>query len=226
MLRVLVLVGFKESGKSTFFDVASSIVPCQEIMLASRLKRACSKAFGVSEDDFTDQNKKENQAVFDEKIGGDESTLFDEAKLREVLRVFDLLTEDNVQKCLHTTGVKLETPRRMAQYVGTEVLRNNIDSDIHIKTAIPDMDSSKLNIVTDGRFPNEIDYFVNSSEMKATTIFILRPDKVPADLKNIHPSESHILSLGANCNHTLRNENYEEYKKDVSSLIAKITSEL
>ncbi|MEK2647484.1 hypothetical protein [Bdellovibrio sp. BCCA] len=218
-LMVVGLVALKESGKSTFFNVAQSLYPVQEIMLAGRLKQACSVAFGVPLNHFDDQNFKEKPAIFENP--GPDADLLTEERLRVILQIFGYPDEESFQKTKHTIGNRLPTPRRMAQFVGTEVMRDCIDPDIHIKKAIEKMDQFKINIVTDIRFANELGWFKNG-EYDFTSVHILRPDKTPQDLESAHPSEKNVLEVGKGCDHTIINEEYSAYKSGVKELIEKI----
>lgn len=77
---------------------------------------------------------------------------------------------------------------RILQYFGTEVMRNNLDSDIWTKLLINDwIKRGRPNcIITDCRFPNEADLV---KEHGGLMIRIFRPDNPSHNRDPNHPSE-------------------------------------
>ena len=215
--KIIALVALKESGKSTFFSEAKKIHNVKEIMLAARLKKACSEAFGVPEEHFSNQNHKEKPAIQNahERIHG---TVLTSKRLSVILEVFG--AEEYYDTVKGHIGTPLPTPRKMAQYIGTEVLRS-IDPDIHIKKAIEDLDKNKINIVTDVRFFNELEAFANDS-FDTVSVHIIRPDKTPEDLEAAHQSERDVLEVGKRCDIVIKNEDFEGYKEEVREALERI----
>jgi dephospho-CoA kinase len=91
------------------------------------------------------------------------------------------------------------TPRKLYQYFGTELLRDNFDDDIWIKLfkkRIETMQNNKI-VVTDVRFPNELSEirgFGEMDNMSSHLFNVIRPDHngVNVGISN-HASESHDL---------------------------------
>jgi hypothetical protein len=86
------------------------------------------------------------------------------------------------------------SPRKLFQYFGTELLRDNFDDDIWIKLfrkAVANIDSDRV-IITDMRFPNElkeVKAYSNSYAFKVT-----RPNYIGTNVGiSNHASESHDL---------------------------------
>ena len=70
------------------------------------------------------------------------------------------------------------TVRKLLQYIGTELFRENIDDSVWVKSLwykISD-DADNNYVVTDVRFPNELEYFRdNASEGQFLSIKVIRP---------------------------------------------------
>jgi len=58
------------------------------------------------------------------------------------------------------------TVRKLLQYIGTELFRDNIDDSIWVKSLWYKIQDDKCNnyVVTDVRFPNELQYFKDNAE--------------------------------------------------------------
>lgn len=63
----------------------------------------------------------------------------------------------NNSKLIALTGGKLSTPRELMQWLGTDVFRNQMDSDIWTKHLLHRMDEDSDVFITDGRFTNTFD---------------------------------------------------------------------
>ena len=70
------------------------------------------------------------------------------------------------------------TVRKLLQYVGTELFRENIDDAVWVKSLWYRIQDDKENnyVVTDVRFPNELQYFKdNAKDGEFTAIKVVRP---------------------------------------------------
>lgn len=194
-MKVIGLTGFAKSGKSTATQILKELGG-EEVAFAKHLKDVCSVVFGVPRDHFDDQAFKEvkfdfNRIILDHDIN-------------EILTYFEVPARFIPQAMLAHKGVELTSPRHVAQYIGTEVLRS-IDQDIHINMAfkLSASSSAKFLICSDMRFDNELKAVQKTDGL---TIGISRQKVVPADLQNLHPSEKEIPNLISRSDVEVKNE--------------------
>ena len=149
--KMVALCGAKGSGKSTVAKLleAELIAKRQKVQilsLADKLKNVCADVFEVDRSLFDDPELKEKElATF---------TFLDAAQINLILENFGIHDADYSRYVRPHVGVVLATPRYMAQYVGTEVLRSVCES-IHTTTMLMDWDMNTYGIVQDLRFENE-----------------------------------------------------------------------
>ncbi len=166
---IITISGLKRSGKD---EVANVLVKegFQKLSFASPLKDLCSRLYGDTlpfTDAFKDLPFKEPFAV-------------DVANLE---REFELL---GYKSDLSKHTVTFDTPRRMLQYIGTEVGRS-IDDLIWIKLLSKLIGEGNY-VIPDARFINEIEFFKSSDSL---AFFVSRNMKVENEL---HESEKQQLS--------------------------------
>jgi hypothetical protein len=182
-MKVIGLTGFAKSGKSTAATILKEMGG-YEIAFAKHLKDVCSFVFAVQREHFDDQNFKEKQLDFTRVIGGDD--------IERILNYFEVPARFIPESAMKHQGVEMNTPRYIAQYVGTEVLRS-IDSDIHINMAFKlAPKNAPFFICSDMRFMNELDAV---SQRDGLTIGISRKVATPANIEKLHDSERHIPTL-------------------------------
>lgn len=183
-MKIIGLTGFAKSGKSTASEILRSLGG-QEVAFAKHLKDVCAAVFTVLRDHFDDQAFKEERLSYDRIIMKED--------VERILTYFEVPARFIPETILKHQGTRLTTPRHIAQYIGTEVLRS-IDSDIHINMAfkLSANSSAKFLICSDMRFDNELKAVNNVSGI---TIGIRRQKAVPANLENLHPSEKEIPNL-------------------------------
>lgn len=215
-MKNIAVVGYAKSGKSTFLTTAiAEYGHVQEIMIASHLKDVCAETFNIPRDDFDNQNVKELAFETPLQIDGLDIGLILDGFAIPISDDFSVILEKH-------RGVKLKTPRHIAQYVGTEILRE-FDPDIHVKMAAKKAEGTQalFSIVTDVRFPNEYTYF--KSQSNTVLIGIQRDDVAPADLSSVHLSESHIANLIPKCDYVLTNNGTRaDYERKVKALLQKL----
>lgn len=201
-IKIFGLVGFAKAGKSTFLDIFKKEFGAEEVMLANHLKNTSSDVFLIPRSHFDDQSIKE--VPFKTPIELTSGHILD------ICRRFDI-SEDVAMSSLAMkhVGTMLTSPRHIAQYIGSELLRS-LDSDIHIKTAIRKMNesSSEIFVVSDIRFMNELEAF--SKYDNFTSVAIKRDAVAPKDLKKVHQSEAAIPSIQERCNFILENNTTKE----------------
>ena len=211
---VIGLAGVKTSGKSTAADMVKKLVTgdISESALAGKLKDVCAEVFGLTRDHFDNQDIKEVPFA-------------DGPKILTADNIFDILWNFNVhmeqgeftEKYSEVIGTELETPRKIAQIVGTEVLRATGDEDIHCKN-MP-MNESGITIVSDLRFPNEFAYFHNNPDINFVPLYIQRDEAEAFVTEDSHPSEKCVFEFSGKCNKINNNGDLEDLNTEIVSLL-------
>lgn len=194
-MKVIGLTGFAKSGKSTAAQILRELGG-QEVAFAKHLKDVCAVVFEIPRDHFDDQAFKE--------VAFDQPVIVNRGQIEDILRYFDVAAHHMPAAILAHNKVQLKSPRHVAQYVGTEILRS-IDQNIHINMAfkLNANSTAKFLICSDMRFDNEL-RAVN--EQSGLTIGISRKKAVPANLQNLHPSEAEIPNLISRSDLIVENE--------------------
>jgi len=186
-VRIIGLIGAKGAGKSLTYNMLSAITPTHEIMLAAPLKEVCSDVLMADVGIFAKLETKEAP------IAGGPHTLT-EADIYYILRKFDITNETAIHIAIAKhAGTVLYTPRQVAQYVGTDILRD-IDHTIHIRAAMPHILYGVLNIVTDIRFADEYEAF-RAAAPGFKLYYIQRTDAERAAAGDMHVSEQGLTKL-------------------------------
>jgi GTPase SAR1 family protein len=194
---VIGLIGAKKAGKTTAFTTIQSYLGenITEITLAGKLKDTCASVFEIPRSWFDDQNFKEREL--------DTPIFLTANKIKDLFKAYQL-TPDYDQFIRPHVGTLINTPRFLAQYVGTEVLRN-YQSDIHCQWALKDKDPKiKIGVVTDIRFPNEYEYF-SKQGIPFHLLYIQNSAAEIAASADTHVSEKHLKDLALLANKTLHN---------------------
>jgi len=187
MKTVIGLAGVKTSGKSTVANIIKGISGAQEAALADKLKNTCAEAFGLTRDDFDSQALKE--------VPFSSAKLVTRTNIRTILNCFglDLFLSE---KLTHLEGTSMETPRRIAQFVGTEVLRSLGNPDIHCESVNL---SDGVTVISDMRFPNEYDYFDRMDNINFIPLYIARDEAEAEVTSDSHPSETSVFLFSDKC---------------------------
>lgn len=158
-----------------------------------------------------------------EKYGFEKIALADPIK-RLVQDVFVLDSHtvyDRVAREQELPQWKNWTVRKLLQYVGTELFRNNIDAEIWVKSLWFRVASNpnKNYVVSDCRFPNEINFLKENGKDKFTSIKVIR-EGCDGNVGLVgHESEKYDLEA----NHDLYNNGTIDYlHKKVDSLMEEI----
>lgn len=204
-MKVIGLTGFAKSGKSTAAEILKSLGG-QEVAFAKHLKDVCSVVFGVPRGHFDDQAFKETKLDF--------ARIITNSDIERILNYFEVPSRFIPEAMLKHYLVEMTTPRHIAQYIGTEVLRT-IDQDIHIKMAfkLNANSSAQFLICSDMRFDNELKAV---QENGGLTMGISREAVVPKNIETLHPSEREIPSLIKRADMVFHNETtIEEFQSNV-----------
>lgn len=209
MRLVIGIAGVKTSGKSTVTKmIQEELQGATESALAGKLKDVSAKVFGITRDQLDLQELKE--VPFDMPI------LLDMQHIVEVCNEFDVnLTKELMQKYDGIIGMKLETPRKIAQIVGTEILRATGDEDIHCKNMPLNPNERLPTIVSDLRFPNEFNYFKNNKDFNFVGLYLKREEAEKHVTKDSHPSETSVFLFNDQCVEIDNDGSLEQTKEQV-----------
>lgn len=190
MTQLIGLVGPKQSGKSTTLGFIENT---NEIQIAGFLKDVCSAVFRVPRPAFDLQELKEQQLLIPSIITDDALKV-----IHAAYRPF--INREEVEWGQHL-GKVLYTPRDIAQYIGTEVLRET-DPMVHLNACKGRLNPDKVNVVSDIRFANELDFFRG---IGASLWYLKRKDAEEASKNATHASEK-VYLLADLCDVIIEND--------------------
>lgn len=205
--NVIGLVGVKTCGKSTVANIIKKLYPqAKESALADKLKNVCAEVFGLERIQFDAQELKE--------VSFDAPKILTPEKIAEVLTSFgvQMSISEFSSKYSSIAFMKLESPRKIAQIVGTEVLRAAGDEDIHCKNI--DIEGDFV-IISDVRFPNELNYFKNNSDVNFIPLYIQRNEAEKHVTENSHPSETSVFKFNEKCIKIDNNSDFNNLEKQI-----------
>ncbi len=122
-----------------------------------------------------------------------------------------------VRKYGFMVDTMLESPRRIAQVIGTEILRATGDEDIHCKN-MP-LNESGVTIVSDIRFPNEFNYFNKLEGTLFIPIYIQRDEAEQYVTEDSHPSEKCVFEFAHKCISLHNNSDLHDLKINTLQLL-------
>jgi hypothetical protein len=212
MRTVIGIAGVKTSGKSTVTKIIQEVLPgTTESALAGKLKDVCASVFGLTRDQFDLQELKE--------IPFENPKILSDSIVSQILLHFDAVDVDNYQiimdKYKSVIDMELDTPRKIAQIVGTEVLRANGDEDIHCKNMTLNPNPELPTIISDLRFPNEFEYFNNNPEIKFVPLYLNRQEAEKHVTSESHPSETSVFLFNKKCIEIDNNGTLEQTREQV-----------
>lgn len=208
------LVGAKGAGKTTAFSMIKDAYPgVQEITLAGFLKDVCSEVFEIERNFFDSHKTKESPL--------DRPILLTEDHILKIYDKYDFTNIDYRSHVLsHIGDTIFTTPRHIAQYVGTEILRS-IDPNIHCKKAIEGK-YFEMAVITDIRFPDELSFFKDNSS--SFFCLYLQNDKAEqVTALDGHRSESYLPLLASESIRIDNNCDLDEMRRRVLSVVNFIT---
>lgn len=147
---IIAFCGSKESGKSTSAELLKQLVnkTTKELAFAGHLKLVCSQVFQIPILNFLDTKLKESEL--------DSYVQLTSEAIEEIYALFDIKEYNYDDHIRRHTGKVFDTPRKILQYVGSELL-HPIDNLIHVNFALKNLDPNVITLVTDLRFPQEFD---------------------------------------------------------------------
>lgn len=217
---VIGLAGVKTSGKSTVTNIIRKHFDLKEAALAEKLKQASASTFNVPRSYFDDQ-------AFKEVPFSDGPKILTEDSVRNLLTFFKADPDELVDVVLYTKridtyrdiiGMELESPRKIAQIVGTEVLRR-VGEDIHCENL--EFNTDGVTVVSDMRFPNEFAYLSRKQGIKFIPIYIKREAAESQVTEKSHVSETSVFKFSDQCFMVDNNGTLEQTESQVMDIIKK-----
>jgi len=226
MSYIIGLAGVKTSGKSTVTEMIKRVIAernpnisVEEAALANKLKEVSAEVFNIPRENFDRQDLKEVNFESGPKI-------LTMGKINDVLHSFNVdVTQDLLNSYLDITGMELESPRKVAQIVGTQVLRATGNEDIHCENV--NLNLTGVTIISDIRFPNEFEYFNSHKEWKSgfLPIYIKRDEAEALVTEDSHESETSVFKFSDKCVELPNNGSLEDLETMVFNVL-KINSNL
>jgi hypothetical protein len=191
---VLGLHGPAKAGKDSIADyLIDEHSWGEKLSFAANLKQMCRDIFFLSESDVDSQEGKEKlfptPKVFTQRNFA--SVCYWMSRTHKNYPI----PKEGKAKVESLIGTELETPRRILQFVGTDICRELIPSyhqDIvaHLIEKAPDRNY----VITDIRFPNEGDFVLD--DLKGCVIEVVRPAPGQENIDRTHPSETAMKDWG------------------------------
>lgn len=203
MRTIIALAGLKTSGKTTAFNIIGEIFEGKviEIQLAKKLKDVCASVLNVERSLFDDPARKE--------VNLEDPVYLDGKAVTAMIEAYGI-TPDYDKHVRPHVGTVLESPRRIAQYVGTEILRN-VSEDIHCIGATMNLPEDGTFVLTDMRFPNEFNFF-NEKYGANFYPYYIQSNRAEFGAKDMHPSEALVMVTAKNCKKIENNGTIQELK--------------
>jgi len=203
---VIGIVGPKQSGKSTAARMMSEFVDIHEVALADKLKNVCAKVFKIPRITFDSQDLKE--VPFSEPI------ILSFEQCTGILDGFKITQATDVSSVL---GSAMRSPREIAQTIGTGLLRNLVDPNIHINSI--GLNYAKVNVICDTRFLNELEVFQKRNDIQYYPIYIYRKEKEDMITPESHISERELLSFKDRCHVIDNNGSIRQLESNVKAFL-------
>lgn len=223
MKTIIGLTGVKTSGKSTVANMIREFVPnVQEVALADKLKNTCAEVFNVPRKNFDSQDLKE--------VPFDNPKLLDHERIEQILKAFNIKPSEGLMNYYYEHGIEgitLESPRKIAQIVGTEILRAAGNDDIHCQNV--ELNGNVV-VVSDVRFPNEFNYFNNLAfeqtdtgvnKLRFIPVYVQRDEAEKHINENSHSSETSLFEFADKCIKIDNNGSFRNTELQVKQIIDK-----
>lgn len=218
MKNALLLSGFAKSGKDTIAEmiikhlIKDHGLNAKSYYLAYKLKKTCSVITGLGMEHMTEQSLKELPLAHPLIVGKIELSLCEDKFKIEI-------PKEIKNKVL---GTELTTPRKVMQFVGTEILRHS-SPDIHcIKTMeVVKKEKPDLFLITDCRFFNELDYFKS-----AEALFVRRDSAMPKLTPDLHESEKLMFEIMKTIPNVENNSTLESLESKAKEIAFKLSQKI
>lgn len=208
---IIAFCGSKGSGKNTSANIFKEVCnfETEELALAGHLKKACSEIFDIPMENFLDQKLKEKEL--------EEYRVLDQDNLKKVFDAFSLSNYNYTKHVVPHIGKVLRTPRKLLQYIGTDVL-HPVDPLVHVKNIVKNRNPKKLTIITDLRFLNEFNCLKESLGYSFIPVYIKNSQAENIAMVDYHPSERELDLFKHQCRFLDNEGNLDQLKKNVKKL--------
>lgn len=181
--------GEKKHGKDTVANYLVEQYGYTKMAFADKLKHLCSSAFNVPIEDCYDENKKETGYIIP-------VTLHSTTRLIDDLLSYCPIHPSDMLSILKKLGDKnmFSSIRDMLQFVGTDIIRDMIDSSYHydsVANIFKDM-GIEDGVVSDCRFSNEREKL--KADFDAINLLVVRPS-LEKNATSGHASETSLGSV-------------------------------
>lgn len=171
---IIAFAGRKLAGKDSAAQALITRHGFTRVGLADALKDMFSAVFHINRPDLDDQSLKE--VLFAEPIKITRSHLEHLIMLIEFRNIF--VSETAYMEVMKFEGVEIKSIRHGLQFVGTDIVRNNINPDIWLEIFAKNNNGKGCIVVTDARFPNERAYLKAAG---ALLVLVERPGLITTD---------------------------------------------
>lgn len=210
MKKLIAFCGAKESGKSTSAVLFKDLIgqPTAEVAFAGHLKTVCAEVFEVDIKNFLEPSLKEKELRDYKRLTAE--------RIEQIFKLFDITEYDYDKHVRPHTGQVFDTPRKILQYVGTEVL-HPIDPLIHVKVTLKKIDPNVITLVTDLRFPTEFDSLYSREDFLPVRVNNLKAEL--AAEADSHASEKGWQKFKDRCIDLDNNKSIADLTENIRTLI-------
>lgn len=191
---IIAFCGSKGSGKSTTAEVFKELfkAPVEDLAIAGHLKLATSRVFDIEMKHFLEPELKE--------VEFDKYPVMTRQKIEALLLEFGAgeYSKEYDKYVRPHVGQVFDTPRRLLQYVGSELL-HPIDPQIHVKNLCRLKDKNKLTLVTDMRFLSEFNYLTEQFGQDFVPVFVHNRAAEEIAKADGHRSERELFLFNDKC---------------------------
>lgn len=180
MAKLVAFCGAKESGKSTSAELFRQAVNAatEEVAFAGHLKKTCAKVFKIDIKYFLDTKLKEAEL--------ENYVRLTKEAIEQIFQEFDIQVFDYDKHIRPHMGQVFDTPRKILQYVGTEVL-HPLDKNIHVNITLKKLNPEVITVATDLRFPQEFDALKDNKDF--IPVYVNNKKAEDAAAADTHASE-------------------------------------
>jgi hypothetical protein len=198
-MKVIGITGPKNAGKDTVADFLYDLKRSNgKVSFAGPLKEICSMVFDLIPETFSDRMLKETP--FTHPIVLTSRHL--RSIKKEMVKMLDPVKYEFSVERGAINGIEhrsIRTPRELLQVIGTDFIRQRIDTNWHVKAAFADERLEQLGYntfcVTDIRFLNEFQYLAEKFGDDFSGYYVDRPCAEEDLAQATHPSELGVLEV-------------------------------
>lgn len=209
-VKLVAFCGAKESGKSTSAQIFREMANFRtsEVAFAGHLKSSCSKVFNIEMKYFLDTKLKEAEL--------DNYIRLTKESIEQLFSQFDIKEYEHDTHVRPHMGQVFDTPRKLLQYVGTELL-HPLDKLIHVNITLKMVDEESVTLVTDLRFPQEFDALYGREDFLPIYVNNMKAENAAA--ADSHASERGWQQFKDRCYVLDNNGNFENLTEGIKNLI-------